>query len=197
MATTFSMLTIINAALLARGLDTVNENDGSDEWRVCAQNWPQIVESELEEGNYHFTMNSEMSLTRTDGSYGYDDAYLVPAAALYVRNVWRMSDDRRIETDWMQAGSYVHVNSDDGVLIEYVSSEEPAVWSANFVLGVQRMIEAIILRSLLGETGEAQTAVAEALSYFQRARSKSSASRSTDAPVAQPSGIISARVRRA
>lgn len=180
MATTFSMLKIINAALLAQGQEVVAENDGSIEWMVLAENWPGIVESELESGNYHYTIEEDTSVTRTAGSFGFDDAYAVPADALYVRNVWAYDSDnaKRYEIDWRQVGSYVHVNYDEGVMIEYVTSSQASTWPANFAKGIQCMLEAVILRSLKEEWANAREMEASGLSYLQNARTKSSQSRS-------------------
>ena len=68
MATSFSMLQIMNAALVAEGFDeALAENDGTVEWRLLSRNWPLIVEAELEDGNYHFTRKQAELLTRADG----------------------------------------------------------------------------------------------------------------------------------
>ena len=81
MASQFSMLQIINAALSEQGQYTVTENDGSDEWMVLSRNWPLIVEAELEDGAYNFTRRQVELLNRNDGKFGFDDAYAVPIDA--------------------------------------------------------------------------------------------------------------------
>lgn len=197
MATQFSMLKIINAALLAQGQEVVAENDGSIEWRILADNWPQIVESELEAGNYHFTMEEATSVLRSDGAFGFDYAYQVPVEALFVRNVWANTEYRQ-ELEWVQAGSSVHVSYESGVIIEYVTSPDADRWPANFAKGIQCMLEAVILRSIKEEWANAREMEANGLSYLQRARTKSSQSRSeTPARKRGQRSLVDARFGRA
>ena len=184
MATQFSMIEIMNAALITQGFDDiVQANDGSDEWRLLSRNWPTIVEAELEDGNYHFTRTQTELLTRSDGAFGYDDAYLVPAAAIHVRRLWTedTSGERNTTHDWVQDSQRVYVNAPEGVFIEYTAVADEAFWSANFARGVQMKLEAVLLRSK-EELREAQAMELEAEKYFQRARTNSSRSRSAAEP---------------
>lgn len=181
MATQFSFLQIINAALVAQGQYTVDENDGSDEWSLLSRNWPQIVESELEVGAYNFTREQTALATRIDGRFGYDDGYALPLDALHVRQVWIEDNGRRF-VDWTQDGATVYLNNDDGCVIEYVSVTTEDLWNANFCLGVQCKLEAVILRALKEEAREADAREAAAEMYFDRARVKSSRSRSATPP---------------
>lgn len=178
MATQFSMLSIMNAALLEQGCQEITENDGSDEFRVLAQNWPFIVEAELEDGNYYFTREQSELVTRAPGKYGYDDAYVVPSGALHVRNLWTLGDDgKRYEAEWSQDGTYVFVNSPDGCFIEWISVANQDLWSANFSKGVKKRLEAVISRALKEEFGEAAGLDQAAEVFFQRARTNSSKAR--------------------
>ena len=119
------MIGIMNAALLAQGSEEiVVENDGSNEFRMLSRNWPLIVEAELEDGNYHFTKHQKTLVTRKDGFFGYDDAFLVPSDALHVRRLWITdAEGNRCEVDWVQDGEYVHLNNDEGCTIELVGGE--------------------------------------------------------------------------
>lgn len=184
MATTFSMLQIMNAALVAEGFDElVAENDGTVEWRLLSRNWPLIVEAELEDGNYQFTRKQSNLLTRTDGKFGFDDAYLVPTEALHVKRLWTEGDDgiRDMSLDWAQDGTYVYVNEPAGVWVEYSEAADPAIWSANFARGVQMKLQAILL-TFREERGAASQMEAQAEVYFQRARTNSSRGRSATEP---------------
>ena len=148
MATPFSMLDIMNAALISEGEDEiVAENDGSPEWRILARNWPLIVEAELEDGLYFFTRNEANLVSRVDGLFGYEDGYAVPADALHVRRVWIEDNTgtRDLTVDWSQDGTNVYVNYDAGVWIEYISAPDTSFWSANFARGVQLKLQACIL----------------------------------------------------
>jgi hypothetical protein len=196
MATQFSMLGIINSALLAQGQEEiVSENDGSLEWRVLARNWPSIVEAELEDGNYYFTKRQAEIITRVDGQYGFTDAYVVPSDALHVRHVWLVENGSRISIDWVQDGNYVHLESKAGCWIEYIHVGHLNLWSANFSRGVQKKLEAVVLRAIKEEFGEASNIEQEAETYFQRARTNSSKAR-TPQPVYKKGPIALARNRR-
>lgn len=191
------MLGIFNAALLAQGqLEIVAENDGSMEYRTMARNWPGIVEAELEDGAYHFTKTEAHLVTRVEGKFGFQDGYVVPATALHVRNCWLQSEvGSKIEVDWVQDSTAVYLNGSDGCWIEYATSSEPNLWSANFVRGVQKRMEAVISRSIKEEFGEAAQLDQEAETYFQRARTISSKSRSAK-PFYKKGPIALARNRR-
>ena len=193
MATEFSLLGIVNAALMAQGQEEVSENDGSLEWRTLIRNWPMIVEAELEDGNYSFTKQEANLITRSDGKFGFDDAYLVPHDALHVRHLWlKLSTGERVTTDWVQDGSYVYLDSPDGCWIEYINVSNTDLWSANFSIGVQKKLEAVILRAVKEEFGEAENLEQRAEYHFGRARVHSSKSRSPT-PVYKKGPIARAR----
>lgn len=176
------MLQIMNAALSSQGEDEMlAENDGSVEGRLLVRNWPTIVEAELEDGLYSFTKQETHLVTRQPGKFGYADAFIVPAAALHVRRVWVGDGADRIFPDWVQDGTRVHVNSPEGVTIEYVEVADPSLWSANFSRGVQMKLEAVILGAR-EEYAAANAMDQQAEVYFQRARTNSSKSRSPKPP---------------
>lgn len=180
MATQFSMLTIMNAALMSQGQEEIlSLNDGSQEQRLLARNWPLIVEAELEDGNYHFTRREEVLGSRIAGKFGFDDGYTVPGDALHVRRVW-LEDERgdRDEPNWTQDDAAVYLDSKTGCIAELIVSAQPDLWSANFSKGVQLRLEAVIARALKEEFGEAQQLEMQAENHFQRARTRSSQARS-------------------
>ncbi len=190
------MLGIMNAALQSQGLDEIlSENDGTPEFRVLSRNWPLIVEAELEDGSYSFTKQQIELQTRQPGKFGYSDAYLLPGDALHVRHLWVVVDGERCEADWSQDGTSVHVNSEAGCTIEYLSVADPSIWGANFSRGVQAKLEAVVLRALKEEAGEAASMEQQAEIYFQRARTISSKSRSANPPLKR-SRIAAARFGR-
>lgn len=173
------MLSIMNAALLAQGFQEVaSENDGTEEFLALSRNWPAIVESELEDSRLYFTKEEARLQTRAEGKFGYDDAFMVPAAALHVRNCWVVAaDGTRYSPEWVQDGTYVHLNNAAGCTIEYVASAPENLWSANFVRGVQMKLEAVLLR-ISGEPGDAREMEQQAEVHFQRARTNSSKAKS-------------------
>lgn len=183
MATQFSMLGIMNAALISQAFEEVlSENDGSDEYRLLSRNWPPIVEAELEAGAYHYARRQMELLTRQDGAFGYEDAYLVPDEALHVRSVW-IEDDNGVRDfpDWSQDGTRIFVNHAEGVTIEYAFAPDASFWGANFSLGVQHKLEAVLLR-FREEYGAADRLEALAEEKFQVARTMSSRARAARDP---------------
>lgn len=187
MATEFSMLSIMNAALLAQGQHDINENDGSLEWRTLFRNWPLIVEAELEDGEYNFTKTEHMSVTSIAGKFGYEAGYLIPGDTLAVRRVWVRVDGvtevTKIPIDWISDGSYVYVNHPgsgytDGVYIETTEAADEHIWGANFARGVQLKMEAVVAKSIKEEFSESQNLDGQAELHFDRARTRSSKQRS-------------------
>lgn len=184
MSTEFSMLGIMNAALLAQGQEEiVVENDGSLEFQTLARNWPGIVEAELEDGNYYFTKKQANLITRVEGLFGYDDGFLVPHDALHVRRLWIEGENGcRLEVPWVQDGQHVYLDSPDGCWVEYIDVSGQHLWSALFSKGIQMKLEALILRSIKEEYSEAAQMEQEADEYLQRARTNSSKARSAKPP---------------
>jgi hypothetical protein len=197
MSTTFSMLSIMNAALAVQGYDEiVTDNDGSDEWRLLSRQWPFVVESELEAGNYHFTRQQAFLNQRQDGLFGFDDAYLVPLEAMHVRRLWTEDDNGNRNTDvpWGQDGTRVHVSEPDGVYIEYLVAADPNLWGANFSEAVKMKMEAVLLRNK-EDYAAAAAMDQDAERKFQLARTTSSKARSATEPYKQ-GRIAQARFRR-
>jgi hypothetical protein len=199
MATNFTRLTIINAALLSQGQTELQaEDDGSLEWRTLAANWANLVESELEDAAMaHSFVEEELPARAGDGSFGFSDRYLTPSAALHVRDVWTEdASGERTRIDWYQGRDAIHVNSANGIWCEYVDCSETTDFPPLFVRGVQQSLEAIILRALKEEYGNADKMDARAQSHFQRARTSSSNQKSKRRFYSNESRFVRARFRR-
>lgn len=182
-----SMLSIMNAALMAEGQEEIEAiGEGTLEERTLFRNWPLIVEAELEDGNYFFTRQQANLITRQPGQFGFADAYLVPDAALHVRKLW-IEDEigQRIQPDWIQDASYVYVDSATGCFIEYLDSPDESIWTASFSRGIQMRLEALILRAFKEESREADARDSQAEMQLQRARTASSKSRRPKKPYRQ------------
>lgn len=194
------MLQLFNQALLSQGEDQIlSLNDGSLEYRMLASNWANLIDAELEIGEYRFAREQVFLQNRVDGLFGYRDGYQIPASALHVRTVWFEIDGghrpKRVFPDWVQDADAVFVDHPDGVFIEFTATPETNVWSANFSKGIQYRLEAIILRALKEEFSEAQSMDQMAEEYFQRARTTSTKSQSPKEPFKR-GPIASARFRR-
>ncbi|GIT90146.1 hypothetical protein JANAI62_03710 [Jannaschia pagri] len=190
------MLQIMNAALLAQGQhEILSEGEGSDEYRVLVRSWPRVVEAELEDGNYHFTRETTVVLARQAGAYGFTYGYSVPAGALHVRDVYPVGQpvDQRRPIDWLQDGRNVYAEESNGVSMEITYAPGPDEWSATFTQGIQKRLEAIILRSLKEEYGAADRADQTAEMFLQRARTSSSKSRTAKPMFRSPGRLMSAR----
>lgn len=199
MATQFSMLGIMNAALTQRGWDEiVSLNDGTPEFRVMQRQWPLIVESELQDGNYEFSRQEATLTALTPGKYGFDNSFQVPAAALQVRHVWFETNGVRTTCDhWSMDddGLYLTLPTGASCVIEYLHVPDEAAWSARFARGVQMKLEAALLRALEGDAREAEQMDIAGEMEFQKARTASSKAKSPD-PVVRQGGLASARFRR-
>lgn len=194
MSTTFSMLSIMNAALISQGMDEiVSEGDGSVEWRLLSRNWAPIVETELETARHHFTRREDFLQNRIDGKYGYDDGYLIPLDASHVRRVWVLgSDGGRQDFDWSSDGSYIYCDQASGIYAEVTIIPDASIWTATFCLGIQQKLEAVILRAFKEEAQEAQAMNQMAEGTLQLARTNSSQQRKAQ-PAFRPGRIAQAR----
>lgn len=176
------MIGIFNAALVAQGLQEItSESDGLAEFRVLSRNWPAIIEAELEDGAYHFARREIEVASGGDGKFGFGQAFPIPSDAIHVRKVWDPKNPRQ-DFDYVQDGTHVHVSHAGPVTLQYVEVADPGLWSANFALGVQYQLEAVILRALKEEPAEAAQMEAQAQERFQRARTNSTRARSATKP---------------
>lgn len=192
------MVEIINAALLAQGQEAlVSENDGSIEWITLSKNWPSIVEAELEDGQFHFTRREAALETRIAGKFGFDDGYLVPADALHVRRAFTEdTTGTRTLLHFVQDDSYIYVDEADGINVEYLVVPDASIWTASFARGIQLRMEAVILRALKEEYGEAEAVDARAEYHLSRARTSSSNARSQTSFFKEGGRFTDARLRR-
>lgn len=188
MATPFSFLGICNAALVSQGCSEVmQEEDGTAEFALLSRNWPLIVEAELETGAHAFARAEVTLLSRQAGGFGYADSYLLPGNALHVRKLTAIQNGIRAEPPWVQDGSAVHLDGNAGATVEIVTVPDPSFWGANFSRGVQKKLEAEILRAFKEEFNAAAMMEADAERHFAEARALASKSRSTQAIVRQGS----------
>lgn len=171
MATVFSKIEIMNAALREVGSDVfVSDNDGSLEFDTLNAAWPFIVEAELEEGGYRFS-NAEVTLSsRIAGKFGFEDGYAIPADVLHIRGLFIESNGGRVVPEWVSDDGYVYVNEPASVIISYVLAADPSVFGANFAAGIKHSLQASLCRTFLLDEGRAQVFEKKAMNSFGKAR---------------------------
>ena len=200
--TTFTRLSIINAALLSQGQEElVVEDDGSLEWRTLAANWAPIVEGEMEDAAMrHNIVEEEITHRLGDGRFGFADRYWSPSSALHIRRVFEWSgaegETRNYLDDWYQSATEIHVNAASGIWVEYVEVIDPEYFGPNFARGIQKKMEAVLARSVKEEHPLADRLEQEAEYLLQRARTAAAGSKGPK-PLFRPSSrFTDARFRR-
>lgn len=172
--------TLFNAAIYNTGLRPA---DQTGVWEAMEANYDEIVRAAFEEADASLPFGkARVTLTsRSDGTFGYDDAYQIPNDVLDVMEVYfATSAAADILEPWEIDGinRKILLNaSGRAIEIEYVKEGDEAKWSSNFALGVQRRLEAVI-KNVLEETEEAAMKEQEADMYFMKAGVKGSKQRS-------------------
>jgi predicted dehydrogenase len=195
-----SRTTIFNAALLRTGNSDAPEGDGGALWRAMDANYSEIVRACFEDGNGSFPFGkARQTLTsRIEGSFGYDDAFVLPTEAIHVSEVYfngyAAAD---IQEHWEVDGAAgtVLVNAQErAVEVEYIREGLEHTWSAGFTLAVQRRLEAVI-KDVLEESEEAAAKEQEADFHLMKAAVKGSRNRSAQKVWKQGGGRLM-RARR-
>lgn len=196
----FSRLDIINAALLATGCMPLDaEGDGSLEWELLSGNWQQIVEAELEDGQYAYSVIEEEVATREgDGRFNFDDRYATPASALHVRAIWTetTAGKRTYLNEWEQDGTSISCNAASGIWVEYVEVIGVDEFPALFAQGIQFKLEALIYRAVREEATMAREREQWAEEKLQRARTRSSKMKGPKPMFRRPGQIRRSRFSR-
>lgn len=175
-----SKTTIFNAALLRTGHE---ETQSGGMWRAMEANYDEIVRQCFEDGdgNYPFGKARIALTSRSDGSFGFDDAYQMPSNVIHVREVYLntyAASDLLAPWDVDTSDGKLLVNAENrAVEIEYVREGLEHTWSANFALAVQRRLEAVI-KDVMEEFEESAAKEQEADFFVLKAGVKGSKNRS-------------------
>lgn len=175
-----SKTTIFNAALLRTGRE---ETQSGLTWRAMEANYDEIVRQCFEDGDgvYPFGRARQAVTSRSDGSFGYDDAFALPDEVLHVREVFLdgvSASDLLAPWDIDASTGSLLVNAENrAVEVEYVREGLEHTWSANFALAVQRRLEAVI-KDTLEEFDESAVKDQEADMFALKASVKGSKNRS-------------------
>ena len=173
--------TIFNAALLKCGREDTETGGSGDLWRAMDSNYDEIVRAAFEDGdgNLPFGRQREALTSRSASEYDFDDAYELPDGCLQVVEVY--FDDYSasdLEERWETDGESIHLDaSSRAIEIEYVKAGQESKWSANFALGIQRRLEAVIY-GFLEEYDDAELRDQQADVFFMKSGIKASKNRS-------------------
>lgn len=175
-----SKTTIFNAALLRTGHE---ETQSGGMYRAMEANYDEIVRQCFEDGDGVFPFGwVRTALTaRSDGYDGFDDAFVLPADAIHLIEVFidthSASDILAAwEVDTSQGNLLVNANERQ-VEIKYVKEGLEHTWSANFALAVQRRLEAVI-KDVMEESEESAAKEQEADFFALKAGVKGAKNRS-------------------
>lgn len=178
-----SKTTIFNAALTRCGRNEGSEGSGRGLWRALELNYSEIVRAAFEDGAgvYPFGRARVALTSRSEGDFGYDDAFAMPDDVIHVIEVFineRSASDLLKSWELKTDTDSLLVDADgQTVEIEYVKQGLEHTWSANFAIGVQRRLEAVIM-NFLEEPEEASLKEQEADHQFRKASVKGSKNRS-------------------
>lgn len=149
---------IINAALTSTGNNPIpSENDGSAPWRIASANYDIIVDAELEKVPWSFARKIETMTSRSDGDFGYEDAFTAAGDFLTVRRLRLGTDEGCDIENWDEADGIVYCDASGGpVWMEYTYQAPSNKWSKLFTKGVRQRLEALFLRAINEEDTEAR-----------------------------------------
>lgn len=189
--------TIFNAAALRCGL---NSSDSAI-WESMEANYDEIVRAAFEDGAESLPFGrARIELTsRQVGDFGFDDMFVMPNDVIHVSEVFL--DDvpaANMLLPWQidaSRNALLVDASSKRVEIEYIRQGQESTWSANFALGVQRRLEAVI-KSVLEEVQEEVQRDQDGDLFFLKAGVKGSKNRSATSVRKRGSGrILRARGR--
>lgn len=176
-----SKSTIFNAALLRTGNSPTSEGEGTYIWQALEANYDEIVRSAFEGNDFPFGKKRVELTSRSEGGFGYDDAFTMPNDVVHVQEVYL--DDYRamdLHESWEIDGENNQLMIDASsrkVEIEYIKVGLEHTWSAKFTEAIQRRLEAVI-KSVIEEMEEAQALENEASYALMGAEVKSAKNKS-------------------
>jgi hypothetical protein len=190
--------TLFNAALYHTGHRPA---DKTGIYEAMDANYDEIVRAAFEDasGALPFGKARSTLTSRSAGTFGYEDSYTLPDGVVHVVEVYfnevSASDIQEAwELDLSVPALLVNANART-IEIEYVREGEEHTWSANFALGVQRALEAVI-KNVIEEPEEGAFKSSEAEAFFFKASIKGSKNRSKTSLMKRGGGRLM-RARRA
>lgn len=166
---TISKLSLLNDALFICGENVFTAaDDGSQEWNVVSASYESGLRMLLADHNWKFAKTIDEVLDRDDpDDPAWQDAYERPTAAVHIT---RVMDTNGNVIPWAIFGAMIHVNQDDGILVESIQDKSPSVWPNFFTQVMERFVFAGIYRGIK-HSHEAATAEEDrAMKLLSRAR---------------------------
>lgn len=176
-----SKTTIFDAALLRTGNGSSTEASGTPVWQALEANYDEIVREAFEGQEFPFGKARETLTSRTDGRFGYDDAYKMPDTVVHVEEVF-LNDCAAADL-----GESWEIDSETNELmvdargrrveVRFIKIGLEHTWSSTFARAIQRRLEAVA-KDVLEETEEASMLDSEAAFQVLKAGVKASDNRS-------------------
>lgn len=175
-------LSIINSALSKLGWSTTALGSGRPEVSAVEQNYDEIVRQSFEMQQFPFGKSRVTLSSRSEGKFGFDDAYKYGVDVLHIVEVWLnakyAASDLNVEWEIDAEDRTLNLDaSGRTVEIEYIKVGLEHTWSAQFAKAVQLKLEAV-LKEFAEETKEAEAKEAEADYILTKASVKASKNRS-------------------
>ena len=176
-----SKTTLFNAALLRTGNSSTVEGDGSFVWQALEANYDEIVRDAFEGGNFPFGKARVTLTSRSDGRFGYDDAYTMPNSVIHVSEVYL---DERNTSDLLESWEIdgetneLMINANGRVVeINHLKVGLEHTWSGTFAKAILMKLRAVV-KDVLEETEEAMSLDSEGDFQLLRGGVKASKNRS-------------------
>lgn len=166
---TISKLSLLNSALFICGENVFTAaDDGSQEWNVVSASYESGLRMLLADHNWKFAKTMDEVLDRDDpNDPAWQDAYERPGAAVHITRV--MDTDGNV-IEWAIFGDMIHVNKDDGILVESIQDKSPSVWPNFFTQVMERFVFAGIYRGIKHDREGARESEADGMKLLSRAR---------------------------
>jgi hypothetical protein len=176
-----SKITLFNAALLRTGNDPAVEGEGSFIWQALEANYDEIVRAAFEEQEFTFGKARIELTSRSEGDFGFDDAFTMPTDVIHVVDVYLNDISAAKLTESWEIDASKNCLLIDArkrtVEIEYIKVGLEHTWSGKFARAIQRSLEAVV-KDVLEEMQESQALENEASYHLTKAGVKSSKNRS-------------------
>ena len=152
--------------------------------RALEANYDEIVRACFEDGDgvFPFGRARQILTSRSEGTFGYSDAYVMPSEVIHVVEVYLDGTaSATLQAPWQLDLTDNQLLVDAGgreVALDYVKEGLEHTWSAGFALAVQRRLESVI-KDVLEEVEESIARDQDAERQLMKASVKAAKNRSS------------------